>query len=74
MLTVIIWLGSGFAFVVGVFVGAVMLRWMRRSDDDATARVLEHYSRSESLMIERNDIERACVDAIQRLATAAEKS
>lgn len=70
MTTVMIWLGSGFAFSVGVLFGAWIIRssWkpspeMRESNDKATAALRE-----------RNEIGRLQVAILERIAATMEET
>jgi len=66
MTTILIWLGSGFAFTVGVMCGAYMARGMRQDNRD--------YLKESLLMTsDRNDIDRECRDAQCRMAGALEE-
>jgi uncharacterized membrane-anchored protein YhcB (DUF1043 family) len=67
-LTILIWLGSGFAFAVGVIFGIIItgLIWKdRKKADDIAAEV-------NALLKERNEIGSRQADALERVADAVE--
>ncbi len=60
MTTVLIWLGSGFAFSVGVIVGVKVFVMPSKSD-----KLRDEYNReSVELMRERNEIDREVVESL----------
>lgn len=65
MLTILIWLGSGFAFAVGIAVGV----WMCRGDG---AKQAAHAMATNSLLQERNKIGERQAAALERLAFGAD--
>jgi hypothetical protein len=68
MTTILVWLGSGFAFAVGVGFGAWLMRstWKRPKD------VLEVEKKATEALLERNEIGRDQVEALDRIASALE--
>jgi len=66
MTTILIWLGSGFAFTVGIMCGAYMARNLSREAKDVNQQTL-------MLMSDRNDIDRECRDAQCRMSDALEE-
>lgn len=67
MATILIWLGSGFAFAVGVVFGAWL---MRRANGSADA--VEVNRKANEALQERNQIGREQVAALERIASALE--
>lgn len=69
METIIVWLGSGFAFAIGILAGAMLagfiLRDRRKADE-----VTEHVN---DLLKERNAIGERQVRALERIADSAGK-
>ena len=66
MTTILIWLGSGIAFTVGVMCGVYMARNLGRETKDMNQQTL-------MFMSDRNDIDRECRDAQCRMADALEE-
>ncbi len=68
-LTILIWLGSGFALAVGVFIGATLMCWVAnaRSKTDETA------AESVTLLRERNEIGTRQAELLVRIACCLEE-
>jgi hypothetical protein len=56
MITILIWLGSGFAFAIGFFLGAFAMRWLNREDSLRHAESKRYYKLTGDLLAERNHI------------------
>ena len=69
MTTILIWLGSGFAFSAGVCFGAWLMRatWKRPKD------VLDVERKATEALLERNEIGREQVAALERIAATLEE-
>ena len=61
MLQILIWLGSGFAFAIGLVVGMSAALWM-------TGNSNRHRDEDVAMFRERNNIERQSADALARIA------
>jgi len=68
MVTILIWLGSGFAFAVGIFFGA----WAMRKAGGGLDAVKVNEKANEALQ-ERNTIGREQVAALERIAEVLEE-
>lgn len=68
MATILVWLGSGFAFSVGVCFGAWIMRatWKRPND------VVEVERNATAALLARNEIGRQQVEYLRRIASAME--
>ena len=68
MATILIWLGSGFAFGVGFCIGIWIntLTLKRRKDNDSVVQ------KANNLLSERNEIGREHLAAFERIASALE--
>ena len=71
-MTFLLWLGSGFAFAVGVCCGVFAIKWASKhplndSVDDTNRQSL-------NALKERNEISREQVEALERIASAIEKA
>lgn len=53
-MTFLLWLGSGFAFAVGVFIGAYLMRWLTRKDTKRDIAYQQHIQNTETLLKRRN--------------------
>ena len=67
MIDILIWLGSGFAFALGICVGA----WAMRATFPKDSRNLDN---ANDLLRERNEIGRRQVAALERIASKLETS
>lgn len=65
MTTILIWLGSGFAFSVGVFCGVISVSWGVKNQKAAVGP-------SEKLLEERNEIGRTQAAYLLRIAECME--
>ena len=70
MATIFIWLGSGFAFAVGVCCGAWLMRIAWNSSKEEKPAV----DAGINALVERNRITWDQVEALQRIADAIEKA
>ena len=67
METILIWLGSGFAFAVGVVFGAFLMRSVLKNRSDSTDRQTELMQASADLLKERNDIGRETAATMNKI-------
>jgi hypothetical protein len=65
MLQILIWLGSGFAFAIGLVVGISAALWMAGNSN-------RHRDEDVAMFRERNNIERQSADALARIAYVME--
>ena len=53
---VLTWLGSGFAFAIGICIGAYLMRWLCGRDGEAARKATLHYADVARIMRRRNDL------------------
>jgi len=61
--TILIWLGSGFAFAAGVFFGAFLMSMVMKKRDPS-----DYEKQSLAAMLRRNEIDECKVNVLERLA------
>jgi hypothetical protein len=69
MTTILVWLGSGFAFAIGVFCGA----WLMKSVHKTPKDVLAGNEKATEALLERNKIGREQVEVLSAIAVTLEE-
>ncbi len=70
--TILIWLGSGFAFAIGVFFGAWLMKSTKADNQHAMDKADMHAAEVNALLAERNSIGIRQAEAMERIADVIE--